>query len=343
MKYNGTDWVIVGAPGFSANAAGDIFLAIDGAGVPYVVYADALSTSSSGPATVMKFDGSNWVLVGSAGFSGFNVIRTSMTFDGSGTPYVAFLNTTNYFSSVMKFDGTNWTFVGRQDFAAPTYKYTPSIAMGEADTPYVAFTSNSYPFRSIAMKYNGISWLNVGDNSISAGEAHYTSLAFDKNKTPYVAYENWSKPECRATVRKLENSTWVDVGNTNFSEDTAREIHICIDNSNTPYVSYFSETTSKPTVMRLRSTIGIKEIGNQAAPSLAVSPNPNLGQFTITIPSAANENALVSVTDITGSQVAVFNAETNKATLVSLSLPEGIYLVNVRTQSVNLHERVIIQ
>lgn len=345
MKYNGFDWVMVGKQGFSANEALDISLAINNYGEPYVVYADA--TTASRPATVMKYDGSDWALVGSAGFSALNVMHPTITFDSKATPYISFFNFDRTYPisycSVMKFDGAAWKFVGDTDFVAVVDKYVPTIAIGNADTPYIAFTSGIAPFAAVAMKYNGANWVQVGSNEASPTEAHHVSMAFNNDKIPYIAFEDFTTARRRVTVKKCESGTWVNAGNTSFSGDSVRQVRIAIDNANTPYVSYYSETKRKPTVLKLSSTVGTPNMHNPATTSLSVSPNPNQGQFTITIPSVANENALVSVTDITGRQVAAFNAETNNATSVSLSLPAGIYLVNVRTQSVNLHQKIVIE
>src|SRR5687767_548361 len=59
-------WAAVGSAGFSAGEADVTSIAIDGSGTPYVVYSDYLN---AGKATVMKYNGTSWVTVGSAGFS----------------------------------------------------------------------------------------------------------------------------------------------------------------------------------------------------------------------------------------------------------------------------------
>ena len=65
----------------------------------------------------MKFDGTNWVNVGNAGFSAGEAGWSSLAFSSSGQPYVAY---TDYGNSdkatVMTFDGTNWVNVGNAGF-----------------------------------------------------------------------------------------------------------------------------------------------------------------------------------------------------------------------------------
>jgi len=96
MKYNGSSWVNVGSADFSPGLSDYTTIAIDPSGMPYVFYSDAdTSTVGEGPATVMKFDGSNWVTVGSRGFSAGNINSTSIAIDSNGTPYVAYQDAAN--------------------------------------------------------------------------------------------------------------------------------------------------------------------------------------------------------------------------------------------------------
>jgi hypothetical protein len=104
MKYNGTSWVYVGGQGFS-NSAGYIGpegLAFSPAnGQPYVAYEDTLY---SGKATVMTFNGTNWVNVGNAGFSSGFTQWVSLDFNTSGQPYVGFGGGYMVKATVMKYD-----------------------------------------------------------------------------------------------------------------------------------------------------------------------------------------------------------------------------------------------
>ncbi len=78
-------------------------IALAANGTPYVVYEDY---GNNFKATVMKFDGSNWVSAGSAGFSSGSVAYTSLALNGSGIPYVAYQDTSSsgHNITVMKYD-----------------------------------------------------------------------------------------------------------------------------------------------------------------------------------------------------------------------------------------------
>src|SRR5207248_2304740 len=135
-KWNGSSWVTVGSAGFSAgsiSANSTPSIAIDGSGTPYVVYTDNANGSF---ATVMKFDGSSWIMVGSAGFSAGGASYTTIAFDGSGTPYVVYQDGGNSNgATVMKFNGSSWVGVGSANFSGGQIGWA-SIAI-YSGTPYV--------------------------------------------------------------------------------------------------------------------------------------------------------------------------------------------------------------
>jgi hypothetical protein len=63
--------------------------------------------------TVMKFDGTNWVNVGNAGFSSYAADYISLAFNTDGQPYVAYMDSWNANkATAMTFDGTHWVNVG---------------------------------------------------------------------------------------------------------------------------------------------------------------------------------------------------------------------------------------
>jgi hypothetical protein len=88
-KFNGSNWVDVGNPGFSPGFADDMILAMDNTGVPYVAFRDAVNGFKT---TVMKFDDTSWVLVGMAGFNVSNPIFPSFALDKNNKPYFAFVD-----------------------------------------------------------------------------------------------------------------------------------------------------------------------------------------------------------------------------------------------------------
>ena len=151
---------VLGSAGFSAGVATYISLGIDFSGTPYVAYADA---ANGNKATVMKYNGSIWVVVGSGGFSAGAATCISLAVDpGIGTPYVAYQDNANGSkATVMKYDGSSWIAVGSAGFSTGTATYT-SIAIDQSGIPYIAFMDGANGYKATVMKYNGSNWVAVG-------------------------------------------------------------------------------------------------------------------------------------------------------------------------------------
>jgi CSLREA domain-containing protein len=245
-------WETVGAAGFSAGAASYVSLAFDDNGTPYVAYRDA---GNSYKVTVMKFDAlmGNWVTVGPAGFSVYQVQYTSLSIF-NGTPYVAFMDwSQSNRVTVMVFDGSSWVTVGPAGFSAGSVSDV-SLAFDDNGTPYVAYRDSINGFgKGRVMKFNGSSWVPVGSPGFSADDAFHISLAI-ANGTPYVAYSDYYNG-FNATVMKFNGSSWVPVGSPGFSASRAYGTSLAFDNG-TPYVAYgdASQGLGKATVMKFNGS-----------------------------------------------------------------------------------------
>jgi hypothetical protein len=126
-------------------------------------------------ATVMKFNGRNWVNVGKAGFSEGEAYFTSLAFDPSGQPYVAYEDGANSFkATVMKFDGSSWVNVGNAGFSANVVS-SPCLAVNMQGEPYVAYRDEANSWGITVMRYGaqaGISELTSSRISIYPNPAH---------------------------------------------------------------------------------------------------------------------------------------------------------------------------
>ncbi len=192
MKFNGSAWVTVGPAGFTAGPitptiGSYIDIGFDSGDTPYVVFRDE---ANSNKATVMKFNGSSWETVGSAGFSSDQVEHTTVAIDGNDTVYVAYDGWSTYSytyqSTVMRYNGTDWVTVGQPRFSSIDARWT-SLAMDSHDIPHVVF-AEKYPGGTTVMKYDDGDWGVVGEAGFSAGSAQYPSIAFDDRDIPYVGF-----------------------------------------------------------------------------------------------------------------------------------------------------------
>ena len=179
LSYDGSNWNSLGFIGeayqYSSGIYGGSLLEVDQSdGTLYAAYYD---NEKSGRATVKKYDGSNWVTVGNAGFSESLISHASFVVD-NGTPYFAYESDIRIY--VKKYDGSAWIDV---DTDVDIYALRPSLALYNG-TPYVAISSGSI------FTFNGTQWVLVEgtqkEYSLSAPE---TSLVID-NGILYLAYIN---------------------------------------------------------------------------------------------------------------------------------------------------------
>jgi len=252
QKYNGSSWVYVGSSsGISTGAANYINLAFNKNNELYLVYRDA---GISGKAVVRKYNtgSSNWDTVGTAGFSAGSASFTSLAFDTSGLPYVAYGDANISGKTVVMRDSSNtWVYVGTAGISTGSASYT-TVRLDADNVPYVTYRDANLSSKLVVMKYSGGSWSTVGGTTISTGVASYMNLLFDSHNVPYVAYaENGASN--KATLKRFINGSWLAVGNIGFSASTASYISLFIDRNHNDnlYVGYEDASRSnKGTVMK---------------------------------------------------------------------------------------------
>jgi hypothetical protein len=272
-------WKNVGNAGFSERGVDYISLAYSLSGEPYVAYRD-FQAYPNDRASVMKFDGVNWVYVGNPDFSAGRADYTSIAFSQSGQPYVAYMDWGHFQkATVMKFDGTNWVNVGNVGFSAGTAECI-SIAFSFSGQLHIAYRDWGNSAKTTVMKFDGTDWVNVGSPGFSAGMDYYTSLAFNPtDDQPFVAYLDYGASG-KATVMKFDGTNWVNVGNGGFSTGRVDYISLAFNLAGQPYVAYAdSADSSKATVKHFDGTSWVN-VGNAAFStrgvawtSLAFSPS----------------------------------------------------------------------
>ena len=202
----GCIWQTVGNQGFSAGTINYTSLAIQPVSEqPYVAYVDIpAGPGNVGPATVMRFDGSNWVNVGNAGFTTVDVGYPSLAFGPGGVPYLAYgaTCTAPNQATVMKFVENSWFPVGIGGFSDGQTAFT-SLAFSPAGQPYVAFMDMANSNKTTVMKFDGTNWVNTGNQGFTGGYITFTSLAVSPSGIPFVAYQDYMNSD-KATVMKYD-------------------------------------------------------------------------------------------------------------------------------------------
>jgi len=192
-------WQPLGAAaGYPAGGINFTSIAIGSNNTPY-----ASLIETSGKASVMKYNGTNWVLVGSAGFSAGTVSQLSIAIDPSGTPYVAYVDAANNNrATVMKYNGSAWVGVGPPGFTPTSvYAMTP-LAIDHYGQPWLGYTDGGIVGgNGYILKFDGGSlWKPFGGIYEGTGFDNedgyqFNNIVFDLDNTLYLAYAEYVYPQ----------------------------------------------------------------------------------------------------------------------------------------------------
>jgi hypothetical protein len=178
-------WSQVGTSSLFNLNASFVSLAVDSKGFPWVAYSDG---GAGGSATVMRYDGSFWNLVGPIAGSASTgpAAWLSLALDAKDVPYLACMDTGHgSLATVKKYVGGLWVDVGTPGFSA-AIPSDISLVIGLEGVPYVAY-SDGAPGRATVMMFVGV-WIPVGTPGFSPGLTQSTSLALDPLGVPYIAF-----------------------------------------------------------------------------------------------------------------------------------------------------------
>ncbi len=85
----------------------------------------------------------------------------------------------------------------------------------------------------------------------------------------------------------------------------------------------------------------VNMVGNEH--SLAIFPNPNKGSFTFNLSSGSNDEVQIIITNILGEKIKQMKTTTNKATVVQLNVPSGVYFISAATANEQYIDRVLVE
>jgi hypothetical protein len=240
ITWDGTTWSSIGT--ISPGQVGQVASCISGSDV----YAAFTDNSNSSKATVKKYSGGTWSVVGSRNFtpSSSFIWQQSLCVAGSDVYLVYSANSVG----LMKFSGGSWTSVGPSIVAYGLAWYT-TVAVDNAGTPYVSFQDSSYVLSSVV--FNGSSWISSG-TGLYTGTSEYINNA-SNNGSIYITYKE-TYSSTKAVVKKLAGSVWSDVGTQPFTDGAANGAMFAFEGNNI-YVCYTDLSRSnKETVYKFDGT-----------------------------------------------------------------------------------------
>lgn len=248
LSFDGTKWNDVGSS-VSAGYMSYNSLAFDNNGVLHIAYSDY---NFEGKAVVKKYNGTNWVNVGTQGFTPSLATNIELVFDSSNTPHISFIDPSQASSeaSVMKFNGSFWQYIDNTSLTIYPV-ISPSIVFDSDDNIFLSARNSSNRTVGLGVyKFDGTTWATLSENIIES-EVGHSDLVLGKNDTPIIFFDDGGVEPRGGSVVSYQNDTWQFVGERGFAAGDTDKNQIVLDSQNTPYVIYSEgSSTSVSSVMK---------------------------------------------------------------------------------------------
>ena len=185
--FDGANWIPVGAeklPLSDGSTHGSIDIGPDGK--PVVGFLNA-----EGYATVVKYDGSTWKAVGSAGFSPYRGTNPQLKLHPGGSPYFFYEDMENIQrATVMRYTGSAWVHVGNTHITSNGVNQG-CFAMAPDGTPILGFGDKSHSTRGTVLAYVDGSWTALGGAGFTDEKVGTNALAIGANGIPYFTFVSY--------------------------------------------------------------------------------------------------------------------------------------------------------
>lgn len=339
-KLDGTNWVYVGNQGFSPNAtenkvAMDIYN-----DTPYVAIMEKI-TNFQQDVIVMKFDGANWVSVGS------NKVSTSaILYDlkvVNGVPYVAYQSSGKF--HLAYFDGTNWVKVNNGPLYYGTLNSVGYNLDSYGDTLYIPFHVeylNNITRTFFLARYNAATQQLDTMQIIRGGidiDNYFEKLELNKDGDIFfVKYAGPSSNGKREIIRYDRNNNSLSVYGGQFPVGLSMEyLDMAFDNNNKPYVVFKDEEiTHRLSVCSFGNISSVQHTSNNLH-QIFIYPNPNDGHFILQ--SQFDEE--ITLHDVTGKLLDTFFVNENEVFVYRHLLSPGCYLL--KGKATGIQKKLIVQ
>lgn len=199
-RYDGINWVQYNMQGFTNITNSSLDMAFSSSGKLFVAFQDYLNSNKT---TVMKFNGSDWEMVGTPWCSMPFFYFTSIAVNSLEEPYVPYEDYENAEKlNVLKYEGGNWLTSGNADFSIGEITHA-AIAVSSDDIPYVTFYDRGDGTMKVMKLENGV-WINVGNPNFSMSlYGELPCIKFDPLGKLYIAYAENSND--KLTVAKYDS------------------------------------------------------------------------------------------------------------------------------------------
>jgi hypothetical protein len=249
------------------------------------------------------------------------------------TDYYPFVGSSSF--SFYKTSSNSFQEYGKVSDLGNNNTYTPFNYSNPIDILHFPFTYNdSYTdsFSSVGQLayFDSLNNFGILDSmDFSSGNLVVTADAFGTLITNTGTYSNVLRIH---TLKHTRDSSLVSTQ----SYSRVDESYTWYQNDTHAYIAKYTISTNsantdtfKLFLYLLAYNTGVKDV-NMFSDNVSVYPNPTTSSFTLSFPS--NKNSIVSITNLTGNQVATYNIQNTTTKTIDISnLAEGVYFVTLKS------------
>lgn len=246
-KMTGGVWTQLGTPGFTGMPIFNFSLKLGKSDTPFVLFTSMSITASM---TVMKFNGTSWMTVGT--ITGTTATRPALGFDSSGSPFVAYANP-NFINraTVVKWDGSNWITVSPSSgLSSSTATNIKVISNPISNLLYISFRDNA--LGNTVKAFDGNVWQTVGTTGFGPGLVD--DLILNQSGVPYASLRDGDS----AWAIKLNNANWQPVTST-LKSGAATRLALLYDSI--PIMAHYPAAYSQRPVISKFTSVGWVKVG----------------------------------------------------------------------------------
>jgi hypothetical protein len=212
-KFDGSNWVYLGGPGFTVDKVGSPSLLIDHNDVVYFAFPDH---SVADKISVQKFNGTSWDYVGAAGFSIGYAEYASLACDAKNNLFVAYSDGGAWgYAAVKKFNGYAWKNLGDSVVSEASSAYV-NLKIDRYGTAYLAYQDGGVNYYATVQRFTG------AGQSVGITENNNEGIDFSVLPNPCLGIFTLSYPKIKSPVELRINNA---LGETIYSELLSQEAH----------------------------------------------------------------------------------------------------------------------
>jgi len=115
---------------------------------------------------------------------------------------------------------------------------------------------------------------------------------------------------------------------------------VAVDRSGNLYIADYNNNVIRKVS---NPSAAVNTIAKPSTSELKLFPDPTHGSFTLTLSSANNEDAQITITNMLGGKIKEFTVATNKQTALQLDAPPGVYFISGITDNGRVSAKLVVE